>query len=186
MSSTQLPISLIAAALVSSFAPPAYARKPEDVFAGKIMIMKSRLPEHFRSSDDFVSQVRRASLGSLWAEKNGSDKGKWKFEYIAFFARPLDDLEVALRFYDVTGGGKRFLAEASTFVQQRGDRMFGSNMVIGPPEFEPNKKILVTMENRNRIIATTTLIIRGDGPKYSGKVEFTDDEASGKKPTDQN
>jgi hypothetical protein len=155
----------------------AYAKKPEDIFAGQIKVMKNRLPEHFRSSDDFVAQVRRASLTTLWPEKSGDDKGRWKFEYLAFFAHPLDDLEVALRFYDVTGGQKRFIAESSTFVRNRGERMFGANMVIGAPEFEPNKKILVTMENRGRIIATTTLIIRGEGPKYSGRVDFSDDDA---------
>ena len=68
------------------------------------------------------------------------------------------------------------------FIQHRGDRMFGSNVIIGSPEFEPNKKILMTMENRGRIIATGTIIIRGEGPKYTGRVEFTDEEARVKDP----
>src|SRR5437660_5961662 len=144
------------------------ARKPEDVFAGKIMIMRNRLPEHFRSAEDFITQIKKSSLTTLWADKLGDNKGKWRFEYIAFFTRPLDDLEVSMRFYDVTGGAKRFLAESQTFVSHRGDRMFGSNMTIGAPEFEPNKKLLITMENRGRILATGTLIIRGEGPPYSG------------------
>ena len=158
------------------------ARKPEDVFAGKIMIMRSRLPEHFRSAEDFISQVKRSSLTTLWADKLGENKGKWKFEYIAFFSQPLDDLEVSLRFYDVTGGARRFLAESQTFVSHRGDRMFGSNMTIGAPEFDPNKKLLITMENRGRVLAQANLIIRGEGPHYSGRVEFTDEEARIKDP----
>jgi hypothetical protein len=169
--------------LLASWAPsPAFARKPEDVYAGKIMVMKNRLPERFRSAEDFIGQIKRASIASLWPEKTGEDKGKWRFEYLAFFSRPLDDLEVSLRFYDVTSGQKRFLAESTTYVQHRGERMFGSNMVVGAPEFEPNKKILITMENRGRILATGTLIIRGEGPHYSGRVEFSEEETKQKDP----
>jgi hypothetical protein len=160
----------------------AHARKPEDVYAGRIMIMKNRLPEHFRSAEDFISQIKRSSTGTIWADKDGDTKGKWRFEYLAFFARPLDDIEVSLRFYDVTGGSKRFLAEASTYVSKRGERMFGSNMSIGAPEFEPNKKILMSMENRGRVLAQTTLVIRGEGPHFSGRVDFTDAEAREKDP----
>jgi hypothetical protein len=157
------------------------ARKPEDVYAGKIVFMRNRLPEHFRSAEDFISQVKRSSMGTLWPEKQGGDKGKWKFEYMAFFARPLDDLECQVRFYDVTGGGRQLVSSGSVFMH-RGDRMFGSNWTIGAPEFEPNKRILMTLENRGRVLAAGSLIIRGEGPHFSGKVEFTDEEARVKDP----
>ena len=38
----------------------------------------------------------------------------------------------------------------------------------------------MTMESRRRVIASTTFWLRGKGPNYSGKVEFSDDEAKGK------
>src|SRR5262245_29885701 len=178
----RMKVRVVAVALLLLVPALAQARKPEDVYAGKIMIFKNRLPERWRSAEDFISSIRRSSISSLWPEKAGEDKGRWRIEYIAFFARPLDDIEVAVLFYDVTGGAKRFLAESQTFIQHRGDRMFGSNVIIGSPEFEPNKKILMTMENRGRIIATGTIIIRGEGPKYTGRVEFTDEEARVKDP----
>jgi hypothetical protein len=38
----------------------------------------------------------------------------------------------------------------------------------------------MTVESGRRIIATTMFWLRGKGPNYSGKVEFSDDEAKGK------
>ena len=157
------------------------ARKPEDVYAGKIMFMKVRLPSHFRSSEDMVSTIKRSSMTTFWPEKTGDDKGKWVVEVMAFFARPLDDLECLVRFYDVTGGARQLLSSGQVYMH-RGDRMFGSSWKLGAPEFEPNKKILMTLENRGRILASGWLIIRGEGPHYSGKVEFTDEEAKQKDP----
>ena len=60
-----------------------------------------------------VIHDERACAFDRLPEKTGDDKGKWKFEYIAFFRQPLDDLEMSLRFFDVTGGQRRFVAEAS-------------------------------------------------------------------------
>jgi hypothetical protein len=157
------------------------ARKPEDVYAGRIVFLKSRLPEHFRSSEEMVSTLKRSSQTTFWPEKTGDDKGKWRIEIMAFFARPLDDLECLVRFYDVTGGARQLVSSGQVYMH-RGDRMFGSSWKLGAPEFEPNKKILMTLENRGRILASGTLIIRGEGPRYSGKVEFSDEEAKTKDP----
>src|SRR5262249_11401358 len=97
------------------------ARKPEDVYAGKILFLKSRLPEHFRSSEDMISNLKRSSQTTFWPEKSGDDKGKWRVEIMAFFARPLDDLECLVRFYDVTGGSRQLVSSGQVYMH-RGDR----------------------------------------------------------------
>jgi hypothetical protein len=171
-------VAFVALVTVPSLAD---ARKPEDVYAGKILFLKQRLPEHFRSSEDMISTLKRASQTTFWPEKTGDDKGKWRVEIMAFFARPLDDLECLVRFYDITGGSRQLVSSGQVYMH-RGDRMFGSSWKLGAPEFEPNKKILMTLENRGHILASGTLIIRGEGPHYSGKVEFTDEEAKQKDP----
>jgi hypothetical protein len=40
---------------------------------------------------------------------------------------------------------------------------------------------MLTIEDRRRIIASGTVILREEGPHYSGKVSFTDDEAKDEK-----
>ena len=39
---------------------------------------------------------------------------------------------------------------------------------------------LMTIEDRRRVIASGTFILREEGPHYSGKVEFSDSETKAK------
>jgi hypothetical protein len=39
-----------------------------------------------------------------------------------------------------------------------------------------NKRYMMTVETGRRVIASTMFWLRGKGPNYSGKVEFTDEE----------
>src|SRR5262249_26305761 len=48
-------VAFVALVTVPSLAD---ARKPEDVYAGKILFLKQRLPEHFRSSEDMISTLK--------------------------------------------------------------------------------------------------------------------------------
>ena len=43
-----------------------------------------------------------------------------------------------------------------------------------------NKELLMTMESKGRVLASGRFRILGEGEKFNGKVNFSDDEASGK------
>lgn len=157
------------------------AAKPEDVFKRQIIITKERLPSHFKSAAAFIAAVRKAKTDKIWpTEEKGNDHAVWNLEYIAFFAEPLNDSEVTVKFYDVTGGTQRYVAGDEQYTRERGTRTFASNIVLSKPEFETNRRYLMTIDSGRRTIATTTFWLRGKGPNYSGKVEFTDDEARGR------
>jgi hypothetical protein len=168
--------------LVVMFATAASAggSKPEDVFQGKVIVTPNRLPLKFPSAGAFIAAVNKAKTDRLWPKEEKGDHAVWNLEYIAFFARPLNDNEVNVKFYEVTGGGQRFVAGDEQMTRERGTRIFASNINLGTPEFEVNKKYMMTVESGHRIIASTQFWLRGKGPNYSGKVEFTDDEAKGK------
>jgi hypothetical protein len=161
---------------------PAFAQKPEDVFKGKIILTKDRLPTHFPSAGAFVAAVRKAQIDRIWPkeETKNPDDTVWLVEYIAFFARPLNDNEVNLKFWEVTAGSQRFVAGDEQYTRDKNTRVFAANIRLGKPEFEENKKYLMTMESGRRVIASTTFWLRAKGPNYSGKVEFSDDEAKKK------
>lgn len=155
----------------------AWAAKPEDVFKGKIIITKNRLPTKFASANAFISALQRAKTDKLWPkEEKGDDHAIWSLEYIGFFARPLQDNEVNVKFFEITGGQHRFVAADEQYTRERGTRIFASNIQLARPEFETNKRYMMTMETGRRIIASTTFWLRGKGPNYSGKVEFSDNE----------
>jgi hypothetical protein len=165
----------IGATLVSS---AALAAKPEDVFKGRIIITEHRLPSHFSSAGAFVQAVRRSSIDKVWpTEEKGNDVAVWKFEYIAFFARPLNDNEITVKFWEVGGGSQRYVAGDEQYTRERGSRIFSASITVAKPEFDTNKQYLMTIESGRRVLAQTKFWLRGKGPKYTGKVEFTDEEA---------
>ena len=159
----------------------ALAAKPEDIFKGRIIITKDRLPTRFSSEGAFVAAIRRQQIDKVWPkEEKGNDHAIWVIEYIAFFARPLNDNEVNLKFWEVSAGSQRFVAGDEQFTSERGTRIFASSIQVAKPEFEQNKRYMMSVESGRRVLASTTFWLRGKGPNYSGKVEFSDEEAKAK------
>jgi hypothetical protein len=159
----------------------AHAAKPEDVFKGKIIITKERLPSHFTSAAAFVAAVQKARIEKVWPkEEKGNDHAVWSLEYIAFFAQPLNDSEVNLKFYELGAGSQRFVAGDEQYTREKGTRVFASNITVAKPEFEQNRRYLMTLESGRRLIASTTFWLRGKGADYSGKVEFSDEDVKAK------
>jgi hypothetical protein len=156
----------------------ALAAKPEDVFKGRIFITENRLPSRFSSQGAFIQAVQRSSIDKIWpVEEKGNDHAVWKLEYIAFFARPLNDNEITVKFWEVGGGMQRFVAGDEQYTRERGSRIFSAGITVAKPEFDVNKQYLMTIESGSHVLAQTKFWLRGKGPKYSGKVEFSDDEA---------
>jgi hypothetical protein len=156
----------------------AHAAKPEDVFKGRIILTENRLPTRFASEGAFVQAVHRASIDKVWPqEEKGNDHAVWKLEYIAFFARPLNDNEITVKFWELGGGSQRFVAGDEQYTRERGSRIFSASITVAKPEFDTNKQYLMTIESGSRVLAQTRFWLRGKGPKYTGKVEFSDDEA---------
>lgn len=158
----------------------ALAAKPEDVFQGKIVITKKRLPARFSSAGAFIAAVKEANTDRVWpAEEKGNDHAVWKIEYIAFFAKPLHDNEITLKFFDTTGGAYKFVAGDEQYTREKGTRIFASSIEVAKPDFETNRRYAMTIESGRRVLARTTFWLRGKGPSYSGKVEFSDEETKG-------
>jgi hypothetical protein len=169
-------VALLALALASA---PASAAKPEDVFKGRIIITKKRLPLKFSSAGGFISAVQSSKTDKLWPTEEDGEKGSWNLEYIAFFAQPLNDSEIQIKFFDITSG-KRFVAGDAQYTRERGSRIFSSNVILAKPEFDVRKHYMMTAESRGRVIATASFWLLGKGANYSGKVEFSDADAKGK------
>ncbi|HEX3901952.1 MAG TPA: hypothetical protein VH853_03820 [Polyangia bacterium] len=176
-----LRIGTVLALTIMAFARPSAAAKPEDVFKGKIIITKNRLPMHFSSSGGFVSALQKNKIDKIWpTEEKGDDKGTWDLEYLAFFAQPLDDSEIQVKFFDITHGDKKYVAGDPQYTRERGSRIFGSSIQLAKPDFDVNKHYIMTIESKGRVIATTNFWLRGKGANYSGKVEFSDADTRAK------
>src|SRR5512146_1223848 len=93
------------------------ARKPEDVFGGKILLSDKAFPTEARSANAYVTSLKRQSKDSFWEDK---EKKQWKIHYAAFFRKPLKDLEVTVKFFDVSDGSRRMVESHEQYVEERG------------------------------------------------------------------
>jgi hypothetical protein len=168
-------VAVLVAAPTSGWAK----RRVEEAFAGQIVIAKERFPSNFSSQEGFAAYLRKVDLKQLWIDKT---TGKWQFEYMCFFRAPIDDVELDVRFFDVTGGARRFVTAFEQYTSARGQRILAANVALEKPEFDINRKYLMVVENRGKVMANTTFTLRGDAPKYSGKVEFSDEDARQRDP----
>ena len=117
-------LGLILAFFVSSFVvlasgPSAEAAGPEDVFKGKIIITKNRMPLRFSSQGAFTAALQKNKTDKIWPTEEKGENGKWNIEYIAFFATPLNDSEIQVKFFDITSGDKKLQAQLAALRPRR-------------------------------------------------------------------
>jgi hypothetical protein len=177
--------SLLIPCLLLAFSTPADARKPEDVFAGKIILSTKAFPITAKSPDAYISAVRKQSVDKFQEDK---EKKQWKIFYVAFFKRPVDDLEVTVKFIDVTDGNRRMVESYEQYLTQRKQRVITGDMRLrkDPSAYDPNSKIIMQIESKGSIVAQTTFTLEGEGPRYKGQVSFDEDETgSGEIPEDE-
>ncbi len=153
----------------------ALAKKPEDVLGGKIMLSETPFPRQVKSPDAFLAQVKKQAKDRFWENK---ETRQWKLYYAAFFKKPVDDLEIGVKFYDISDGSKRLVQSFEQYLDSRGQRAIIGNVVLkkGEGGYDPNSKILVEMDDRGRLLAQAVFYLQGEGRKFSGKVEFTEEE----------
>ena len=168
-------LAAVAALLFAALAPAAALadpKAPEDVLKGRIIITDQRIPMKWSSVGAYVSQLKSMNKTTLWYDKK---TGKVKIEYAAFFSHPLNDVQVNLVIYDITNGARDHRGSWEQFMR-RGDRVLFNSITMDKEDFEMNKKYRFVIEERGKNIASGEFILRGEGPHYSGKVEFTDEE----------
>ncbi len=159
-------------ALVLGSVAAAKGPVPEDSLKGRIIISDKRLPTSWNSVSSYVSQLKGLNKGSLWYDKK---TGKLTIQYAAFFAQPVNDVQVMLVLYDITGGAHQQKVTSEQFMT-KGDRVLFNSVIFDKEDISGNRKYMMTIEDRRRVIASGTFILREEGPHYSGSVSFTDDE----------
>lgn len=145
---------------------------PEDILKGRIIISDRSFPMSWTSVSSYVSTLKSMNKGTLWYDKK---TGKLTVQYAAFFAQPVHDVQVMLYLTDITNGAHVQKVSTEQFMEQ-GKRVLFNSVVFDKEDIEGNRKYLLTLEDRRHIIASGTFILREEGPHYSGKVTFSDDD----------
>jgi MYXO-CTERM domain-containing protein len=146
--------------------------KAERKFGGRVLTSSKRFPTYARSVGAYISKIRKQVKTKFW--ENKADKS-WKIHFIAFFRRPHDDMEVSIKLWDISTGQKHMLSTFEQYVE-RCATSYASNMVLKRADFGVNKQLLITVEATGRkVIASGKIKILGEGEKYKGKVDFSDE-----------
>ena len=153
----------------------AEARNPEDVFKGQIITSAKRIPTKASSKESYISTLKRQKTSRFYENKSTKS---WKVYYTAFFRRPLDSLEVTVKIYDLSGGGKHMLTAFEQYMDKRGARSITSNVTLNRDDFGVNKNLMMTVESNGSILSATRFAILGEGEHYTGQVNFSEEEAS--------
>jgi len=173
--------SALMMSLTSLLSAPAHAAKPEDMFKGQVILTKKRLSSNYRSAGDFITAVKANKTDKVWPkEQKGNDIAVWKIEYIAFFAQPLNDYEVQVKFYDVTSGPRRYVAGDAQMTRDNTSRVLAADIEVAKPDFDVNRKYQITVESKGRTLAKANFWLMGKAEYHSGKVDFSEDETGGK------
>lgn len=162
----------IVLALAAALAIPAAAHAGTP-FDGKVVTSAKRIPLSAKSKQDYYAKLRKQSAAKFQEDK---EKKAWKVHFAAFFKQPLNDLEVTIKLYDVTDKQKHLKASFEQFLDGRGQTSVISHVDMSREKFGVNRKILITVDSRGRVLAQGTFEIRGEAEKYSGQVDFTEDE----------
>lgn len=168
-------LSFIAVAVL--FVRPAAAEKPNAAFAGKIMLSDKRFPSQAKSLAAFNAKIRSLSKTNFYEDK---EKKQWKIHFAGFLRAPLNDLEYLVKIYDISSGRQQLLLTFEQFTHERGMAALISNMTLERKHVGVNKQLLITMEHRGKVLASNRFKILGEGERYTGKVDFSEEEAAGK------
>ncbi|HUQ07651.1 MAG TPA: hypothetical protein VM261_34390 [Kofleriaceae bacterium] len=156
------------------FARAAEAQKgPEKVFGGKIMVSDKKYPSFAKSVGAYIGAIKKQSKTKFWEDKT---KQSWKIHFAAFFKKPLTDIEVKVKLYDVGGGQRNLIASFEQYLDQRGQNALLSNFTLERKHVGVNKHVLMVLEVQGRTVATGKFDILGQEERYTGKVDFSDDD----------
>ena len=158
------------------------AENPNQAFAGRIMMSSKRFPLQAKSPSAYTAAIRKQAQTAFQEAK---DTHSWKIFFAGFLKTPLNDLEYVIKVYDVTGKAQQLLVSFDQFTSERGQQTIVSNMTLEKKQVGVNEEILMTMESKGKVLASGRFKILGEGEHFSGKVDFSEDEANGKKPDDE-
>ena len=169
--------ALIFGVLTLAAARPAAADDPNKVFAGKIILSSKRLPLTAKSPSAYVAAIKKLSQSNFTEDKANHS---WKIYCAGFLKSPLNDLEYVVKIYELTGKSQQLLSSFDQYTDERGQKTITTMVTLEKKMFGVNKQLMMTVESKGKVLASGMFKILGEGEKFSGKVNFSDDEADGK------
>ena len=134
-----------AVAMTAALAVPAVAQAEEHPFAGRIVTSNKRIASTDKATLEKQHQTRFYQ---------DAESGQWHIHYAAFFKRPLKDLEVTIKVYDVTDK-RSALKGTYKGTPGRGQTHLISYLKLDREKFGVNRRILMVVDRGKDRLAET-------------------------------
>ncbi len=170
-------VAMLALFLITGSRQAHAEAKPEKVFAGQVFVSDKGFPTSAKSSAAYIAAVKKQKKLSFQEDK---ETQSWKIHYAAFLKSGLDDVQVNVKLYDVTGRQQQLLAAFEQYTDTRGQRTVIAKFTLERKSVGANKQVLMVMESNGKVLASGRFQILGEVERNSGKVDFSDDEAAGR------
>lgn len=133
----------------------AEARKPADVFKGRVILSTKPFPIRFKNDRAFIRHLKKVHKKRV----NYGDKMAMHLELMAFFRKPYVATEFKGMIFDVTG--KRTLINTfSIYPQQRRTRIMATDIELTKEEFPEERKYYLVVTLGQTILAETKFTIK--------------------------
>jgi hypothetical protein len=160
----------------------AHAEPPDRVFAGSIVVSAKAFAPAAKTDAETVAAIRKQAATTFTEDKKDHT---WTLFLVGYFKQPVDDMEYVLKVRDLSNKSQ-IVMSSDKYLSARGLRSASTKLVLDKDKVGVNKELLVTMESKGKLLATTRIQITGEGEHFTGKVDFSgDDEDDGAKVPDQ-
>jgi hypothetical protein len=159
--------------LVLGLGSTARAQAPDRVFAGTIVISAKAFAPPAKTDAETITAIRKQAAVTFAEDKKDHT---WTLFLVGYFKQPVDDMEYILKVRDLSNQSQVILT-ADKFLSARGARSASTKLVLDKDKVGVTKELLVTMEIKNKPIATARVQITGEGEHHTGTVDFSDDDA---------
>ena len=152
----------------------AHADKVSKKFAGQILTSDKKFPNSAKSAGAYISKLQKQKKAKFWEDK---EKHEWNIYIACFFKKPLSDLEYTIKFLDDQG---RLLGTPfEQYTDSNSQTSVISSVTLDRKTFGVNRRVKIVLEQGGRIMASGKFQILGEAEHYSGKVDFSEDDANG-------
>jgi hypothetical protein len=145
-------------------------------FGGQILTSDKKFPNKAKSASAYISKLKKMKKAKFWENKETKE---YKVYIAAFFKKPLSDLEYTIRFVD--DRGQLIGTPFEQYTDSAGQTSVLSTVILDRKTFGVNRRVSIQITVGGRTVASGKFQILGEAEKYSGKVDFSEDEANGSK-----
>ncbi len=155
---------------------PLNGRIAEAAAGAFVFVTQAKVPEPLKGS--LIAFGKKNKTRQLTETKEADlAQRMWLARLIIGFSKPPQDPEITLLFYDVTGGGKKYITSMSRFLSgAQTQKEFLQSIKLPRSEFPPNRQIELVVVVRHQEVGKTAFLLVGDVPKRSNKVDFSVEE----------